>query len=191
MDLTDVSLDRALTSLGMTLALRGLHFEAVAIGGGTLILHGLVARTTKDLDIVATMRDGKLVRPIPLPQVFAQAVIDVARQEGLPSNWINTGPASLLDKGLPVGFAKRLHREDYGGLVMWLADRRDLIALKIYAAANTAFAGQMQYPNRHLSDLRILRPTPGETSFGATWARGLVPEAAYQRWVDQVVSDLQ
>jgi hypothetical protein len=47
--------------LGQILADRGLYYEIVAIGGGSLLLFKLMERTTKDLDLAALVKDGCLI----------------------------------------------------------------------------------------------------------------------------------
>ena len=157
-------LESALRALGELLEVRGLHYEVVLIGGGNLILRGLVARpTTKDLDLLGEWTaDG--VKPMrPMPEPFRIAILDVARTYGLASDWLNLGPASLLDLGLPDGLLERLERHDFGGLVAWLADRFDMICFKLYAAVD-------QGPrSRHVQDLRELRPDRDELLAGARW----------------------
>jgi hypothetical protein len=52
-------LDESLAVLGESLAERGLAFEMVAVGGGSLLLLGLISRPTADLDIVPeALRSG-------------------------------------------------------------------------------------------------------------------------------------
>src|SRR5665811_2030909 len=102
-------LETALRALGEVLGNRGLHYEVVLIGGGNLILRGLVSRpTTKDLDLLGE-RTAEGVRPMrPMPEPLTKAIEDVARTYALAADWVNLGPASLLDLGLPDGFIERL-----------------------------------------------------------------------------------
>ncbi len=75
---------------------------------------------------------------------------------------------SLLEKGLPDGFVGRLEREGYSGaLSVWFAGRQDIIATKIYAAANPN--RNDPNPGRHLQDLVNLEPTSDEPAFGRHW----------------------
>ena len=46
---------------------------------------------------------------------------------GLAPDWLNSGPTSLLDFGLPAGFSERVHTKIYGGLTFRIADRFDQI----------------------------------------------------------------
>ena len=157
-------LETALRALGELLEARGLHYEVVLIGGGNLILRGLVTRpTTKDLDLLGEWTaDG--VKPMrPMPEPLRVAIVDVGRTYGLASDWVNLGPESLLDLGLPDGFLGRLVRQDYGGLVTWLTDRVDMVCFKLYAAVD------LGPRSRHLQDLRELRPDREELLTAARW----------------------
>lgn len=100
----------------------------------------------------------------PMPEPLRTAVSDVARAYALASDWVNLGPGSLLDLGLPEGFAGRLERRDYGGLVAWLADRFDMICFKLYAGVDQGRR------SRHVQDLRELRPDRDELLAGARWS---------------------
>lgn len=168
-------LETALTALGELLADRGLHYEVVLVGGGNLILRELIARpTTKDLDILGA-RTPNGVAPIrPMPEPLRHAVIDVGRAFGLADDWLNTGPDSLLDLGLPDGFAERLERRDFGGLIAWLAGRFDMVCFKLYAAVD-------QGPrSRHFQDLRELAPGRGDLLLAARWAMSHDPSPGFR-----------
>ena len=178
-------LESALRALGELLEARGLHYEVVLIGGGNLILRGLVRRpTTKDLDLLGEWTaDG--VKPMrPMPEPLRIAVVDVARTYGLASDWVNLGPESLLDFGLPAGFLERLERHDYGGLVAWLADRFDMVCFKLYATVD-------QGPrSRHLQDLGELRPNRDELLAAARWTVTHDPSPGYRSLLVDTLSQL-
>lgn len=168
-------LETALAALGELLAARGLHYELVLVGGGNLILRELIPRpTTKDLDILgAKTPDGiDLIRPMPEP--LRNAVMDVGRAFGLADDWLNTGPDSLLDLGLPDGFVKRLERRDYGGLVAWLAGRFDMVCFKLYAAVDQGSR------SRHFQDLRDLKPDRDDILSAAHWAMSHDPSPGFR-----------
>jgi hypothetical protein len=167
-------LDEALKMLGDLLADRGHHYEVVAIGGGALQLIGIIDRPTKDLDLVALLEDGSLVRvEKTLPRALAEAIADVARVFDLATNWINGGPASLIDFGLPEGFLSRLERRLYGGLGLSLASRFDQIHFKLYAAADDVPGG------KHHVDLLQLKPTREELLEAGGWARTHDPSEGF------------
>ena len=100
----NIDFEEALSTLGELLASRGATIDIVAVGGGALSLLGLISRATKDIDIVALMREGRLVSATTLPPELEQARNDVASVLGLPVDWLNAGPTQLLDFGLPDGF---------------------------------------------------------------------------------------
>ncbi len=109
-----------------------------------------------------------------MPEPLRIAVVDVARTYGLASDWVNLGPESLLDLGLPDGFLGRLERHDYSGLVTWLAGRFDMVCFKLYAAVD-------QGPrSRHLQDLRGLRPDRDELLSAARWSVTHDPSPGYR-----------
>jgi Nucleotidyl transferase AbiEii toxin, Type IV TA system len=150
-------------ALGERLAESGERFELVVIGGSALLGLGLIDRATRDVDLVA-LRRGSLVRPDPLPEALLEAASRIAVDFSLPADWLNTGPSSLLDFGLPSGFESRLERRDYGGsLTVWLASRLDQIHFKLYALVD-------QGPGKHEQDLRALGPSRAELLEAARWA---------------------
>src|SRR5579864_4239903 len=80
---------------------------------------------------------------------------------GLPEDWLNAGPASLIDTGFPEGFASRVEVRHHAGLTLDVASRYDQVFLKLYAAAD-------QSPgSKHADDLRRLRPTHDELAAAA------------------------
>lgn len=178
-------LERALRALGELLEARGLHYEVVLIGGGNLILRGLVSRpTTKDLDLLGE-RTAEGVRPMrPMPEPLTKAIEDVARTYALAADWVNLGPASLLDLGLPDGFIERLERVDYGGLVTWFAGRFDMVCFKLYAAVD------LGPRSHHLQDLRELGPTRDELLAAARWTMTHDPSPGYRTLLAETLHSL-
>ncbi|HEY4240283.1 MAG TPA: DUF6036 family nucleotidyltransferase [Kofleriaceae bacterium] len=168
------ALDDALKLLGALLRDRGERFEVVAIGGGGLQLLGFIQRPTKDIDLVA-LRDGDALHPAarPLPPTLAQAIADVALLQGLDEQWMNGGPTSLLQFGLPDGFLDRLEHRSYDTLGVWLASRFDQIHFKLYAAADDRPNG------KHHGDLQKLSPTRDELIAAARWAQTHDPSEGF------------
>ena len=182
MDLTHLRLDELLHLVGDLLTDRGAEVEAVAIGGGSLLLLGLIERPTRDLDLVAILEQGLLRRAEPMPSLLRQAVEDVARLRGLDEHWINAAPSSLLNQGLPEGFMARAQRRDYGGLILHLASRVDQIAFKLYAAVD-------QGPlSKHAADLQRLEPTAGELLEAAARTRIQDPSYGFQSLLVEVLA---
>ncbi len=167
---TQPSLDRALRATGELLERRGERAAIVVVGGTALNLLRVVDRVTRDVDVIAAGVLGpegppRTIRtPDPLPAPLTRAVATVARDLGLPPDWLNTTVAGQWQTGLPPGFESRVHWTRHGGLWVGVAGRVDLIHLKLYAAADDTGPG-----SRHVADLIALRPTAGELSAAQAW----------------------
>lgn len=178
------SFDRPLAALGQLLTERGQHYELLAIGGGALQLLGLITRPTRDIDVVARVEGARLVPLAALPGPLQRAVDDTAGVFRLPSGWFNAGPRSLIDLGLPEGVLERAHRREWGGLTLYIADRRDQIFFKLYAAVD-------QGPSsKHFEDLRRLEPTVNELRAAAAWARTHDPSEEFHAELRGALRDL-
>jgi len=142
---------------------RGFSYEVLVVGGSSLLLLGVTTCPTADLDVVG-LADGGIYRSAdPLPGPLADAVADVGLALELAPNWLNAGPASLMDFGLPEGLEERVTIRRYDGLAIHLAGRLDLICIKLYPAVD-------QGPrSKHFGDLQDLAPTRDELLFAARW----------------------
>lgn len=184
MDDKSDSFEGPLGALGELLAERGLHFEFLAIGGGALHLLGLIARPTRDIDVVAQVEGAELVPLDALPEGLRVAAADTAAVFRLPIGWFNAGPRALMDLGLPGGALERAHRRAWGGLVLYLADRRDQIFFKLYAAAD-------QGPgSKHFEDLWRLDATSDELRAAAAWARTHDPSEGFRSELQRALRHL-
>src|SRR5579859_7118343 len=130
------TIDGALELLGILLEGRGLGYEIVVVGGSALLLLGIIHRPTRDLDVLALVRDGQYMTAQPLPSDLEQAASEVATELGLTPKWLNSGPTAQLQSGLPEGFEKRFETRTYRTLVVHVASRLDHIYLKLYAAVD-------------------------------------------------------
>lgn len=157
------TLENALILLGQRLLQSKQYYEVVAIGGGSLVLLGYIDRTTKDLDLIAVMESGQMVSAKPLPQGLLKEIAAVGIALEIGESWVNGGPTSLLDAGLPEGFEQRLMVRKYGGLTIHFAGRFDQICFKLYAAVD-------QGPtSKHFVDLKRLEPTHNELLQAKKW----------------------
>lgn len=173
--------DELFAALGEQLAVQDAQIELVVIGGAALLAIGLISRPTRDVDVVGLLTAEGIADPRPLPEPVVVARARVARDFGLPEDWLNTGPADLLDFGLPDGLVGRLDRRDYGpALSIHFASRFDQIHLKLYAMAD-------QGPGRHEADLRALNPTHDELLTAARWTRTHDPSEGFR---EQLVAAL-
>lgn len=182
--INSISLEKALEVLGQLLHDRDLHYEIAAIGGGSLLLLGLIERATKDLDLVALVKDNELVSADPLPQALAQAAIDVGNALELSEQWFNGGPSSLLQFGLPSGFMDRAHVRDYKGLKVHLASRFDQICFKLYASVD-------QGPDsKHFSDLLHLKPSNAELQRAKNWCLTHDPSQGFETDINSAIKKI-
>jgi len=167
---TMLPLDQALHAVGQLLARRGQSAAIVVVGGTALNLLHVVERATRDVDVIATATprsDGPpsdVLPPEPLPKVLTDAIRTVARDLGLPSDWLNTTVGAQWKTGLPPGFASRVIWRADAGLWVGVAGRLDLIYLKLYAAAD-----DIGPTSRHFTDLLALRPTANELADARSW----------------------
>ncbi|MGH7644649.1 MAG: DUF6036 family nucleotidyltransferase [Gemmatimonadales bacterium] len=186
---TSFSLDRALQAAGELLARRGESAAIVVVGGTALNLLGVVRRATRDVDVIAKAAPrpegvpGEIEPPEPLPKALVEVVATVARDLGLPLDWLNTTVASQWRTGLPPGFASRITWHQHGGLWLGLAGRLDLIHFKLYAAAD-----DVGPTSRHYTDLVALQPTESELAAAQAWVYTQDPSPAMAAVVHQVVA---
>jgi hypothetical protein len=187
------SLDRAALDLAMrSVAIRLVENDAepveiVVCGGSALILTGMIPRTTKDVDVVALVKAGRLASPAPLPDELQRAVAEVAEDLTLDRNWLNNGPSrgegGLFQMGLPGGFAARLTSVAYGDrLRVHFVNRLDQIYFKLYASADRG--------GYHIEDLRALNPTSDELEVGARWCMTHDVSEGFRMVLKQLLKEL-
>ena len=122
--------EQLLNALGEQLAAHGESYTLAVVGGSALLALGLISRATRDVDVLAIVDDNELMSAQPLPAALLDAAHTVARDFGLADDWLNPGPTSLLDLGLPDGFYERAQYRVYGpGLEILFASRVDQIHL--------------------------------------------------------------
>jgi hypothetical protein len=166
-------LDEALAILGALLEERGEAVGVLIVGGGSLLLLGVVERPTADVDVVGFSSAAGYSRADVLPEFLATAVREVGDALGLSDSWLNTGPASLTEFGLPPGLEGRVTVRTYGGLEVHLPAREDLVCFKLYAAVDQ---GER---SKHFADLRSLSPTAEQLIGAARWTRTHDPSPAF------------
>ena len=158
-------LDGAMSLLGnLMVARKRSPIHLVVCGGSALIALNLVTRTTKDVDVLATLDHGQLNCARPLPGWLLEDANAVRTELNLPDNWLNDGPAdeNLFRLGLPAGVAGRLVQREFGpALQVSFISRYDQIYFKLYAAADQG--------GRHFTDLKKLSPTAEELLAAARW----------------------
>ena len=163
-------IETILSALGEQLESSSVEpIELLVCGGSALIFLDLAQRTTKDVDILAYVKrtnagDTSFIKATPLKEEFIAAAKKVARDFNLPENWINTGPTSAVDLGLPDGLMERATTREFGPkLTIHFLGRYDQIHFKLYAAVD-------QGAGVHYEDLLTLKPTTDELEQAACWS---------------------
>ncbi|NLB64567.1 MAG: hypothetical protein GX801_10770 [Fibrobacter sp.] len=185
-DITE--LEKALQLVNDILVFRdGDPYHLVVCGGSALIALGLVARATKDVDILALKKHDLLVAPTPLPQDLSTASLEVHKHLKLPEDWLNNGPSSseggLFQLGLPSGLEQRLVLKKYGEkLTVSFIGRLDQIFFKLWAAVDQG--------GYHIEDLLALSPTSEELLLAAQWSCEKDVSAGYLLMLKNFLSEI-
>lgn len=129
-----------LTELGRRLSERGHALEVYVVGGTAMVLAYDRDRLTRDIDAV-------WASPSPLPDIVAE----MARDHGLPPDWMNDRVRPMLPRILDAAQAEALA---IPGLTVTVASARHMIAMKARAARDA----------RDLDDLELLCRRVGVTS---------------------------
>ena len=148
----------------------------IVCGGAALALQGLQSRTTRDVDVLGNWNAQNT--EVACIGRFSDEVEACIRKVtanhpelgGLGERWINLGPSRLARFGLPSGFEGRLRPVRFREkLTLYLLSRNDLLALKLYAAADDLSSRQ----DVHQQDLTALTPTFDELDKAVEWVRTL------------------
>jgi len=166
-------LDEALALLGSLLEERAERIGLLVIGGASLLMLGVVERPTADVDVVGFSSPAGYTRPDGLPDFLTAAVREVGDALGLGETWCNSGPAGMIELGLPAGLEERVSVRVYGGLEVHLPAREDLVCFKLYAAVDQ---GER---SKHFADLRALAPTVEQLLDAARWTRTHDPSPGF------------
>lgn len=192
--MTSAELEEALYAVGELLKAEKAREAIVVVGGASLSLLGLIPRTTQDVDVIARvdvedaevpLSAASMIPPEPFPEILAQAIHTVARDFGLPADWINADVALQWHSGLPPGLQEEIVWREYEALSVGLAGRRALIALKLFAAVDGGPGGV------HYQDLRALHPTSEELEQAAIWVRTQDVSPVFLQMIDEVVALVQ
>ena len=139
MKIEDSNVDEIFNALNTQIRIsEGSHIGLVVCGGTALAALGLLNRTTKDADVLGAVEDtdeGLRIKKLDkFPEWLVKSSEKVERDFALPENWLNLGPASQIETGLPPGFTERLVKKNYGEyLTVYFISRTDQIYFKLYA----------------------------------------------------------
>jgi hypothetical protein len=146
---------------------RRLTLRATVIGGAALQLLGIIARATKDCDVLDPTLPVEIIRAA---DEFPGSLASAELRPG----WLNNGPASLI-RTLPVGWAAR-SQPLYSGSALELLTlaREDLLRSKLFALVDR---------NIDLADCVALRPTRDELGAILPW---LDEQDGNEQWPEYV-----
>lgn len=159
------------------LAQRGLHLDAVVVGGSALALLGVTDRQTRDVDVLDPA----------LPEGIARAAREFAehlRQGGveLSDDWLNNGPMQLGGV-LPSNWRLRV-QVAYSGrsLNLTTLGRPDLLKSKLFALCDRG---------TDLTDCLALAPSRDEIAEAEPWVVQQDANPLWPRHVGQTLDDLR
>ena len=177
-------LKELLTALADQLARSAQSHELVVVGGAGLLALEIVDRGTKDVDVVARIEAGTLLKGRPLPAGLVEARDAVAEDFGVSEGWLNAGPADLVDFGLPDGILERLDTHVFNrALTVHFVSRYDQIHFKLYAFVDQGLG-------KHEQDLRALDPSREELLEAARWARTHDPSPGFREVLERALAYL-
>jgi hypothetical protein len=165
--------DDLLGVLGDELERQGARYELLIAGGASLIARGRARRSTRAIDIVGLVEDGRPVWAVPLPGLLSKARCQIARDLRIRRAWLTNDHAGIFAPGRDCdGFVARAETRCYGpALTVHFASRTDELELKFAACVGLS-------PSEHDDDLRALEPTEAELfaaarrALGADWDPG-------------------
>jgi len=164
------AIERALRMVGELLEARGERFAIVIVGGAAMNLASYVSRATTEVDVLAmadpAAGEVRVVRTpdAPLPAPLLAAASAVAKDVGLAEDWLDVRVAEQWRQELPPGLPARVSWQEFGGLEVGVVDRHDLVAFKLYAAADHRGPSSV-----HVQDLLALRPSDAELAAARAW----------------------
>ena len=155
---------------------RGLHFDAIIIGGAALNLLGITSRYTRDCDILDPTIPEAIIKAAKL---FAEE----NRKDGNPltDDWINNGPQDLK-KHLPAGWRKRIVSAFKGkALSLSALGRSDLLKTKIFAYCDRG---------TDRNDCLLLKPTLDELKAALPWVKEQDANPDWPKHVENSIQEL-
>lgn len=156
------------------LGARRLKLRAVVIGGAALQLMGVIARPTKDCDVLDPTVPAEILRA-------ADDFAKLHTADGITAGWFNNGPASFV-RNLPQTWTTRLQAL-YSGTALELLTlgREDLLRSKLFALIDR---------NIDLPDCVALQPTRDELHSLLPWLSDQDGNEDWPRYVHDVLGQL-
>ena len=95
---------------------------------------------------------------------------------------MNSAVGGQWETRLPPRLENRIQWQQFGGLGVGVADRRDLIFLKLYAAVDSEGPQSVHY-----QDLLALRPSEHELATAAKWVRTQDTSTEFAQLLEKVL----
>jgi hypothetical protein len=127
----------------------------------------------------------RLSRAEPFPELLRRAIHTVARDFGLPEDWMNAEVGAQWVQGLPPWIVNDITWRAYGNLDVGLVGRRTLIALKLFAAVDSG-PGSV-----HVQDLFALAATEAEIEESQHWVMTQDAYAGFTSMIGQVIEHVR
>lgn len=153
-------------------------------------LLGIVRRSTSDVDVIARAYPDEagewhLSQAEPFPESLRAAIRTVARDFGLPADWMNAEVGAQWGQGLPPWILEDITWRAYGDLDVGLVGRRTLIALKLFAAVDSGPRSV------HVQDLLALAPADADLYEARRWVATQDAYEGFSAMIDQMIEHVQ
>ncbi len=187
MNISAENLDEILSRLNRKMVYaEGKPLNVAVCGGSALIAVALVARPTKDVDVVALLRvnqaNVEILEVKSLPTDVERLAAEIGTELGIREDWFNFNASPLIAFGFPPNMTSRLIKKSYGiCLTVYFISRFDQVHFKIYAAMDPKDG------TRHLSDLLDLKPKEHEVRAAVSWLLGRKASAEFKAALCQVL----
>jgi len=146
MNVSAENLDEILGRLNRKMVYADVKPLNVAVcGGSALIAVGLVARATKDVDVIALLRVNQINVEVladkSLPTDVEGLVAEIGIELGIRKDWFNFDASPLIAFGFPPDMTTRFIKKSYGAcLTVYFISRFDQVHFKMFAAMDPGMA---------------------------------------------------
>lgn len=173
-----------LRALGAHLRASGIEIRLLVVGGAALRMRNVVPRSTDDVDVLAMI--GAHDQPTrPDIGILKPFILRVARDFGIPEDWLNTEVAMQWKGGMPPNQLDDVEWRHFDALQIGLAGRPLMIALKLFATADQS------RDSVHCQDLIALAPGDSELLTAREWVLTQDGSAHWPSFVDDVIKHVQ
>ena len=164
------------------------NLEVLCCGASALCVMGLISRSTMNIDVLGIVSDDRdLIACRSFSPAMELAITNAAMKLGLADDWFNGSASALIEPGIPEGSLERArkHRREFGPcLRVCFLDRRDQVALKLFAAMDP------KDDQRHLRDLDEIASKEEEVRHALQWMHVWKTSKAFRDYLSYLVKGL-